>query len=146
MTREQNFRLSVRMQLNGFAGWSIVEPQEIKRLPAQSFTSFSIELGRAYTMQSDFWGRILVGKQDFTLRIYIRFDQQKLTAAFQLRSDVVATIQLFFNGFYAPPVIMTGESERIDKAVIDTIERADIDPSQTRHEIIVRGSYYFTQF
>lgn len=146
MTREQNFRLSVRMQLNGFAGWNILDRQELKRMPAQSFISFSIELGKAYTIQSDFWGRLLIGKQDFTLRVYLRFDQQKLNAAFQLRSDVVATVQLFFTGFYLPPGILAGESERIDKAVIDTIEAAAIDPTTTRHEVVIHGSYYFTQF
>ena len=146
MTREHNFRTSLRMQLNGFAGWSIVEPQGLRRLPTQSFTAFSVELGKMHLVQSDFRGRLLQGRQDFTLRVYVRFDQLKPDLASQLRSDAIATIQLFFNSFYAPPVMLVGETERIEKATIESIDVAAIDPSATRHEIVVHGRYYFTQF
>jgi hypothetical protein len=146
MTREHNFRTSLRMQLNGFAGWSIVEPQGLRRLPTQLFTAFSLELGKMYNVQSDFWGRLLQGRQDFTLRVYLRFDQLKPDIASQMRSDAIATIQLFFNSFYAPPAMLVGETERIEKATIESIDAGTIDPSTTRHEIVVHGRYYFTQF
>ena len=146
MTREHNFRTSLRMQLNGFAGWTIVEPQELKKLPTQSFTAFALELGKMHTLQSDFWGRLLQGRQDFTLRIYLRFDQLKPDLASQIRSDAVTTLQLFFNSFYAPPAMQVGETERIEKAAIESIDAAALDANATRHEIVVHGRYYFTQF
>lgn len=146
MTREHNFRTSLRSQLNIYAGWTNVEPQEIKRLPTQAFTAFSVELGKTQIVQSDFWGRILAGGQEFTLRVYLRFDQLKPDAASQMRSDALASAQMFFNSSYAPPALQAGETERIDKAVIESIEIANIDPNATRHEIIIRGRYYFTQF
>jgi hypothetical protein len=146
MTREHNFRTSLRTQLNAYSGWSIVEPQTIKRLATQSFTAFSVELGRMHTIQSDFWGRMLQGMQEFTLRIYIRFDQLKPDAASQMRSDALSSLQLFFSTFYSPPILQIGETERIEKATIESIDKADIDPNATRHEIVVRGRYYFTQF
>lgn len=146
MTREHNFRTSLRTQLNAYTGWSIVESQPVKRLPTASFTAFSIELGKMQNIQSDFWGRILQGMQEFTLRIYLRFDQLKQDTASQMRSDAISSIQLFFNSVYAPPVLQVGETERIEKATIESIASANIDPSATRHEIVVRGRYYFTQF
>ena len=146
MTREHNFRTSLRMQLNGFTGWSIVEPQQLKKLATQSFTAFSLELGKMQTVQADFWGRLLMGRQDFTLRVYLRFDQLKPDLASQLRSDAVTTLQIFFNSVYAPPAMLVGETERIEKAILESVEAAALDPVSTRHEIVVHGRYYFTQF
>ena len=146
MTREHNFRTSLRMQLSGFTGWSIVEPQQLKKLTTQSFTAFSLELGKMQTIQADFWGRLLMGRQDFTLRVYLRFDQLKPDLASQLRSDAVTTMQIFFNSFYAPPAMLVGETERIEKATLESVDATAIDPGATRHEIVVHGRYYFTQF
>jgi hypothetical protein len=146
MTREHNFRTALRSQLNTYASWGMSEKQDVRRVPVQTFTGFSIELGRTYTLQSDFWGRLLMGRQDFTLRIYLRFDQLKPDVASQLRSDAISLIQLFFNSYFIPPIMQVGETERIEKATIDSIADAALDPHKTRHEIVVRGRYFFTQF
>ena len=146
MTREQNFRISIRTQLSAFTAWLYIEGGELKRLPTSSFPSFAIGLGTTRYTSFAFNGVPTFGEQDFRIEINYRQDQLKGDQAYLTRSDDIKIAEQFFSSVYAPPVLAPGETYRIEQAIITGIKSANVDPKETRFSFVVEGKYFFTLF
>ncbi len=144
MTREQNFRVSLKNQLNLFTAWIYIEGGELKRIPASSFPSFMVSLGATRYTAYTFTGAPTFGEQDFRIEINYRQDHLKGNLAYLTRSDDVKLAEQFFTSVYAPPILALGETYRIELAIITGIKPANIDSKDTRYSFVIEGKYFFT--
>lgn len=146
MTREQNFRTSIKTQLTTFTAWLYIEGGEVKRLPTSSFPSFTISLGATKYTAFAFGGAPTFGEQDFRIEILYRQDQLKGDQAYLTRSDDIKLAEQFLSSVYAPPALMAGETYRIELATIIGVKPANVDTKETRFSFVVEGKYFFTLF
>lgn len=145
MTREQTFRSTFVAAFSAYTEWPEVPETPKKKLPISSFTSFAFELGKTRFENYDLVGRALNGEQDFKLFIYFSAAQNDTTVIRDDHSDDVQLAQQFINDHIYPiPLVLPGDTFRIDGVEIVSIEPMRILAGQSRYTAVVNGRYWFS--
>ncbi len=147
MSREQNFLTSFRNQFIVYTGWSRVPPLPKQKIPLSYFTAFGLECGKARYTNYDLNGKATRGEQEFLITIYFTKPQYLGDAVETMRSDAAMIVEHFVNDpVFAPPVVIPGDTYRIDQAQLVEIDSTRYIPGDTRFTLVIRGRFMFTLF
>ncbi|HET9135893.1 MAG TPA: hypothetical protein VFO76_04590 [Candidatus Kapabacteria bacterium] len=145
MTREQIFRSTFANAFAAYTEWVEVLEAPVKKLPISSFTSFSLELGKTRFENHDSTGRALSGEQDFTITIYFSKPQNDTAGIHNDHSDDLQLAQQFINDHIYPiPLVLPGDTFRIDDVEIVSVEPMRILAGQSRYTVVVNARYWFS--
>ncbi len=147
MTREQNFLTSFRNQFIVYTGWNRVPILPKQKIPHSYFTAFGLECGAAKYTQYDLTGKATRGEQAFLITIYFTNPLYLGDAAETKRSDAAMIVEHFVNDpVFAPPVVIPGDTYRIDQAQLSGVDSSRYIPGDTRFTLVIRGRFFFTLF
>ena len=145
MTREQNFRTSLILQLVTYSGWLNIPRYEIKKLPLSSFPVFSLDVGKTKYTRFDLAGKAIAGEQEFTVTVYYALPLRNLNDAYLDHSDISNILEQFMNNpVYVPPAVLPGDTCRIDRCILAESKAPVITFGDTRFVASVSGKYVFT--
>jgi hypothetical protein len=144
MTREINFRQSFSTQFETATGFKRISIPEIAKFAPSDFPSFALAPGDAKYTAFDAFGTPTAGEQDFVLTVFFTLPELTPETLLQYRSDYLATMELFIDSSYIPPIVLPGETYRIARTQLVKVSAPVLTKSMTRFSISAHCKYFFT--